>query len=78
MSTFLPTINILPSLNADGTYTLKVNAYELTEIMKGLRYMEKQRENNRKYKDKIRISSNRQPNQFLSLNIIPPINTITA
>lgn len=73
MSTFIPSINIRPILNDDGTYILKLNAYELNEIMKSLRYMENQRENNRKYKDKIRINKNRQPNQFMSLNIIPPV-----
>ena len=76
--TFTPTINIRPTLNDDGTYTLRVSGYELNEIMKGIRYMEKQRESSRKYKDSKRGTATAQGPRLLSLNIIPPINTITA
>ena len=75
MSTFFeftPTINICPSLNSDGSYSLKVSGYELNEIMKGLRYMEKQRESSRKYKDSKRGTASKQGPRLLSLNIIPP------
>jgi len=71
--TFTPTINICPILNTDGSYSLKISSYELNEIMKSLRYMERHREASRKYKDKSRTTSLRQPNQFMSLNIIPPV-----
>lgn len=77
MSTFTPTINICPTLNTDGTYNLKLSAYELNEIMKGIRILERQRESNRKYKDKFRTNP-RQPNQVLSLNIIPPVSNVPA
>ena len=69
---FTPTINICPVLNTDGTYTLRVSGYELNELMKGLRYMEKQRESTRKYRDGKRATGARQENRLLSLNILPP------
>jgi len=68
-NSFVPVSNIIPSLNPDGTYTLVVSGFELSEIMKGLKYMERQRESSRKYKSK---SSGRDSysRSILPINII--------
>lgn len=50
MDVQLQTINITPLSNPDGTYTLRVSSYELNEIIKAIKYMDRQRENARKYK----------------------------
>ena len=69
----MPTMNITPTLNPDGTYRLNVSGYELAEIMKGLKYMERQRAASRKYNSKV---AGREPQlatrHILSLNIIKP------
>ena len=52
---------ITPVSNQDGSYTLKLSAYELTELNKGLKYMERQRYGSRK--------CNGSKQQILSLNI---------
>ena len=70
---FTPTVNIVPISNPDGTYRLNVSGYELAEIMKGLKYMERQRAASRKYNSKM---TGREPQlatrHILSLNIINP------
>lgn len=70
---FTPTVNVVPKLNQDGTYRLNVSGYELAEIMKGLKYMERQRAASRKYNSKM---AGRGPQlaarHILSLNIINP------
>ncbi len=75
-TTFTPTINIRPILNDDGSYTLRVSAYELNELMKGITYMEKQRESTRKYRDNKRGTTVRQSPKLLSLNILPPVASV--
>ena len=61
----MATITIQPTLNDDGTYTMKVTSYELSEIIKGIKYMDRQRANARK-------SKNSQSQHICSLNIIHP------
>lgn len=47
MDVQLQTINITPLSNPDGTYTPMVSSYELNEIIKEIKYMDRQRENSR-------------------------------
>lgn len=44
-----PVINIFPVNNPDGTYTLNLSPFELSEFVKGLKYMYRQRDGVRKY-----------------------------
>lgn len=67
MQSMIQTQTIMPTINPDGTYTLKVSYYELNEIVKGLKYMERQRNNARKYKSSKPL--------VLALNIELPVLT---
>ena len=68
---FIPEANIMPRKNEDGTYTLIVSGMELSEIMKGLEYMERQREASRRYKERTNPRKMECTNKrILSLNIL--------
>ena len=43
-----PKVNIAPTLNENGTYTLILSQWELSELIKGITFLERHREATRK------------------------------
>ena len=76
-TTFTPSVYLRPILNSDGSYTLNLSGFELNELIKAVKYMERQREATRKYRDTKR-PDHHQEKRTLTLNIIAPTPTVVV